>query len=99
MKAIVKTEPGPGAQLCEVPAPEILRPDQVKVRVQATSICGTDYHIYSWDRWSANRVQTPRVMGHEFAGEVVQVGAQVESLRVGDYVSGESHWVCGHCQQ
>jgi len=99
MKAIVKTKPGPGAEICEVDEPEITRPDQIKVRVQATSICGTDYHIYSWDRWSANRVVPPRIMGHEFAGEVVEVGAQVESLCVGDYVSGESHWVCGHCQQ
>jgi threonine 3-dehydrogenase len=99
MRAIVKTRPGPGADICDVPEPQIARPDQVKVRVQATSICGTDYHIYSWDRWSANRVQTPRIMGHEFAGEVVEVGSQVESLAVGDYVSGESHWVCGHCRQ
>ena len=99
MQAIVKTGAAPGAQICVVPEPEIVRADQVKVRVQATSICGTDYHIYSWDRWSANRVKPPRIMGHEFAGEVVAVGAQVENLRVGDYVSGESHWVCGHCQQ
>ena len=99
MNAIVKTKPGPGAEICEVAEPEITRPDQIKVRVRATSICGTDYHIYSWDRWSANRVQTPRIMGHEFAGEIVAVGAQVEHLHEGDYVSGESHWVCGHCQQ
>lgn len=99
MQAIVKTRPGPGAEIISVPEPEIARPDQIKIRTQATSICGTDYHIYSWDRWSANRVQTPRIMGHEFAGEVVEVGSQVESLKVGDYVSGESHWVCGHCQQ
>ena len=99
MQAIVKTHSGPGAQICEVPEAAIARPDQIKVRVQATSICGTDYHIYIWDRWSANRVKPPRIMGHEFAGEVVEIGAQVESLRVGDYVSGESHWVCGHCQQ
>ena len=99
MQAIVKTRPGPGAQICDVPEPAIVRPDQVKVRVRATSICGTDYHIYAWDRWSAGRVKTPRIMGHEFAGEVVEVGPQVESLQRGDYVSGESHWVCGHCQQ
>jgi threonine 3-dehydrogenase len=99
MRAIVKTAAGPGAQIIEVPEPEIMRPDQVKVKVQATSICGTDYHIYRWDRWSANRVKPPRIMGHEFAGEVIEVGAQVESLKVGDYVSGESHWVCGHCHQ
>ncbi|HZP82610.1 MAG TPA: L-threonine 3-dehydrogenase [Chthonomonadaceae bacterium] len=99
MKAIVKTQPGPGAQLVDVPEPQITRPNQIIVRVQATSICGTDYHIYSWDRWSAGRVHPPRIMGHEFAGEVVEVGEEVESIRVGDYVSGESHWTCGHCRQ
>src|SRR5215470_16003015 len=99
MKAIVKTEAGPGAQICDVPEPQITRPDQVKVRTLATSICGTDYHIYSWDRWSAGRVKPPRIMGHEFAGEIVEVGDEVERLKVGDYVSGESHWTCGHCRQ
>lgn len=99
MKAIVKTQAGPGAELIEVPEPQITRSDQIKVRVQATSICGTDYHIYMWDRWSAGRVKPPQVMGHEFAGEIVEVGADVTALRVGDYVSGESHWTCGHCRQ
>jgi threonine 3-dehydrogenase len=99
MKAIVKTRPGPGAEIIDVPEAHITRPDQIKVRVLATSICGTDFHIYSWDRWSAGRVKTPRVMGHEFAGEIIEVGGEVEHLRVGDYVSGESHWVCGHCKQ
>lgn len=99
MKAIVKTKPGPGAEICDVSEPQITRPDQIKVRVLATSICGTDYHIYSWDRWSAGRVKTPRIMGHEFAGEIVEVGSEVMGMAVGDYVSGESHWVCGHCRQ
>src|SRR5438477_1612923 len=99
MKAIMKTQAGPGAQLCDVPEPQVTRSDQIKVRIQATSICGTDYHIYSWDRWSSGRVKPPRIMGHEFAGEVIEVGADVSSLKVGDYVSGESHWVCGHCKQ
>ncbi len=99
MKAIVKTRPGPGAEICEVPDARITRPDQIRVRVLATSICGTDYHIYSWDRWSSGRVKPPRIMGHEFAGEIVEVGSEVVSLKVGDYVSGESHWVCGHCKQ
>jgi threonine 3-dehydrogenase len=99
MKAIAKTHAGPGAQLIDVPEPQITRSDQIKVRVQATSICGTDYHIWSWDRWSAGRVKPPRIMGHEFAGEIVEVGADVASLKVGDYVSGESHWTCGHCRQ
>jgi len=70
LKAIVKPEPGPGAVLRDVPEPRITRPDQVLVRVIATSICGTDYHIYSWDAWSAARVKPPRTMGHEFAGDV-----------------------------
>jgi len=99
MKAIAKMHAGPGATIIEVPEPGITRSDQIKVRVQATSICGTDYHIYSWDRWSAGRVKPPRIMGHEFAGEIVEVGSDVVSLKVGDYVSGESHWVCGHCKQ
>jgi threonine 3-dehydrogenase len=99
MKAIMKIQAGPGAETRDVPEPRIDRPDQIKVRVQATSICGTDYHIYRWDRWSAGRVQPPRIMGHEFAGEVVEVGDDVDRLNIGDYVSGESHWVCGHCRQ
>jgi len=82
-----------------VPEPLITKSDQIKVRVQATSICGTDYHIWSWDRWSAGRVKPPRIMGHEFAGEIVEIGPDVTSLKVGDYVSGESHWTCGHCRQ
>ncbi|MCC6731297.1 MAG: L-threonine 3-dehydrogenase [Chthonomonadales bacterium] len=98
MRAIVKASAGPGADLAEVPLPEP-RGDEVLVRVVATSICGTDYHIYSWDDWSARRVHLPRVMGHEFAGEVAAVGPSVKDLRPGDHVSGESHWVCGVCLQ
>ena len=99
MLAIVKTQAAFGAEICDVPEPQITRSDHVKIRVLATSICGTDYHIYSWDRWAAGRVKPPRIMGHEFAGEVLEVGNDAQGLRVGDYVSGESHWVCGHCAQ
>ena len=99
MKAIVKAEPGPGAVLKDVPEPEITRPDQLLIKVIATSICGTDYHIYQWDAWSSQRVKPPRVMGHEFAGEVVSVGDDVHHFQPGDYISGESHWVCGQCFQ
>lgn len=99
MRAIVKAEPGPGAIIRDVPEPQITKNDQILVKVLATSICGTDYHIYSWDAWSSNRVKPPRIMGHEFAGEVVEVGSDVTGFRVGDYVSGESHWVCNHCLQ
>ena len=99
MQAIVKTQAGPGATLMDVPEPQITRSDQIKVRTLATSICGTDYHIYSWDKWAQGRVKPPRVIGHEFAGEIVAVGDEVSSFKVGDYVSGESHWTCGHCRQ
>ncbi len=99
MKAIVKTTAGPGASLIDVPEPQITRPDQIKIKLLATSICGTDYHIYAWDGWSAGRVRPPRVLGHEFAGEVVEVGEDVDRFKIGDYVSGESHHVCGSCAQ
>lgn len=83
-------------QVAEPPEP---RSDQVLVQTVATSICGTDYHIWTWDAWSRSRVTPPRIMGHEFAGHVIAVGPEVTHTRVGDYVSGESHWVCGKCAQ
>ena len=98
MKAIVKTERGAGAALRDVPVPEIPR-DGALVRIKAVSICGTDYHVYSWDKWAAGRVKPPVIMGHEWAGEVVAVGQECASLAIGDYVSGESHRICGHCLQ
>ncbi|MDX1932649.1 MAG: L-threonine 3-dehydrogenase [Capsulimonadales bacterium] len=98
MKAIVKTEQGPGAELREVPIPSVPR-DGVLVRIKSVSICGTDFHVYSWDAWAAGRVKSPVIMGHEWAGEVVEVGSEVTSLAVGDFVSGESHKICGHCLQ
>ncbi len=64
----------------------------------ATSICGTDYHIYSWDKWSQNRIKPPLVAGHEFSGEVVEVYSDVNRIKVGDYVSAETHVVCGECE-
>jgi threonine 3-dehydrogenase len=98
LKAIVKTAAGPGAELREVPCPVPPR-DGVLVKIRSVSICGTDFHVYSWDAWAEGRVRPPVVMGHEWAGEVVEVGPEVQSLRPGDYVSGESHKVCGHCLQ
>ena len=96
MQAMRKLAPGPGAQLCEVPVP-IPGPREVLVQVRATSICGTDYHIYTWDPWSQGRVKPPLTVGHEFAGEVVVVGADVTAVRGGDWVSAETHEVCGVC--
>lgn len=96
MRAAVKTKPGPGSELKEVPVPAIGLHDAL-VKVRATSICGTDLHIYRWDPWAQSRVRPPLVQGHEFCGEVVEVGANVTGVGVGDFVSAESHVTCGHC--
>lgn len=98
MKAVVKTKPGPGAEYLEVAIPQC-GPDEVLVKVHATSICGTDLHIYEWNQWAAGRIKTPQIMGHELAGEVVEVGKNVRSVKVGDRISAETHIPCGHCYQ
>ncbi|PZM63291.1 L-threonine 3-dehydrogenase [Paenibacillus dendritiformis] len=97
MIGLVKAERKPGAVLKEVPVPAY-GPDEVLVRVKASSICGTDVHIYKWDDWAARTVVTPNVFGHEFAGIVEAVGDRVTNVKVGDYVSGEGHVVCGVCK-
>jgi threonine 3-dehydrogenase len=96
MNAILKTKPEPGAEIREVDVPTI-GPEDVLVKILATSICGTDVHIYTWDPWSQGRIKPPRIFGHEFSGEVVEVGERVRSVKVGDYVSAETHIACGHC--
>jgi threonine 3-dehydrogenase len=98
VKAIVKTIAAVGAELRDVPVPPPPR-DGVLVKIKSVSICGTDFHVYSWDKWAEGRVKPPVTMGHEWAGEVVEVGPECTSLKVGDYVSGESHKICGHCLQ
>jgi threonine 3-dehydrogenase len=99
MRAIRKLEPGPGLTLCrDVPVPEP-GPHDVLIRVEAASICGTDLHIYRWDEWSQHRIKPPLTLGHEFAGTVVGTGDAVENVRVGDFVSAESHVTCGMCFQ
>lgn len=97
MKTVSKLQPEVGATLIEKDIPQI-KADEILVRVHATSICGTDYHIYSWDQWSQNRIKTPQVMGHEFAGEVVEVGASVHHIKLGDIVSAETHIICNVCE-
>ncbi|MDP6822637.1 MAG: L-threonine 3-dehydrogenase [Dehalococcoidia bacterium] len=97
MKAIVKTEAAPGLSLVDVPVPEIGIND-VLIRIQKTSICGTDVHIYQWDDWASETIRTPLTVGHEFAGVIDAVGSDVEDFDVGDLVSGEGHIVCGHCR-
>ncbi len=96
MRALVKTAPGPGFTVEEVPVPRPGRSD-VLVQVAAGGICGTDLHIYRWDAWAQSRVRPPRIIGHEFCGTVVAVGADVTEVAVGDRVAGESHITCGWC--
>jgi threonine 3-dehydrogenase len=96
MKAVVKTKRAPGLELTEWPVPEI-GPGEVLVKVRAASICGTDLHIYKWDEWAQHRLKPPFVVGHEIAGEIAQVADDVTSVKVGDYVSLESHVVCNEC--
>ncbi|RSK29317.1 L-threonine 3-dehydrogenase [Bacillus sp. HMF5848] len=98
MKAIIKHTRGYGAKIETVPIPTI-RDNEVLIKVHATSICGTDVHIYTWDEWSQSRVNPPYVFGHEFAGEIVKVGNKVTNLQVGDRVSAETHLVCYSCSQ
>ncbi len=98
MQAIVKAEPKPGAEYQQVAVPEI-GVHEVLVRVRVASICGTDLHIYRWDRWSSRRIHPPLVFGHEFCGVVEKVGAEVTLVREGDFVSAEMHLACGQCYQ
>jgi threonine 3-dehydrogenase len=99
MLAVVKTLPQlGGTELLEVPVPTP-GPNDVLLKVKICSICGTDVHIYNWDAWAQNRIKPPLLYGHEFAGEVVEVGKNVTHIKQGDYVSGECHIFCGHCYQ
>ncbi|HHW26735.1 MAG TPA: L-threonine 3-dehydrogenase [Firmicutes bacterium] len=98
MKAVVKAGPVYGAVLKDVPVPTPGR-GEVLVKIKAASICGTDHHIYIWNEWSQNRIKPPRIMGHEFAGEVVELGPEVTTVKPGAYVSAETHIVCDGCVQ
>jgi threonine 3-dehydrogenase len=97
MKALVKSRREPGLWLEEVPEPAIGINDLL-IRVLRTGICGTDLHIYEWDAWAQRTIPTPLIIGHEFVGEVVEVGSNVNDFRPGDIVSGEGHLVCGRCR-
>ncbi|OGO54982.1 MAG: L-threonine 3-dehydrogenase [Chloroflexi bacterium RBG_16_69_14] len=97
MRALVKTGAGPGLELRDVPLPTIGIND-VLIRVHKTGICGTDLHIESWDPWAARTIHPPLVVGHEFVGEIVEVGSNVVDFHPGDLVSGEGHVVCGRCR-
>ncbi len=99
MKAVRKLKSAPGLEYTETDIPKIGDKD-VLVKVKACSMCGTDLHIYNWDPpWSEGRVKPPRTLGHEVAGEVVEVGKDVGLVKVGDFISAESHIYCGKCYQ
>ncbi len=98
MKALVKAKAEPGLWMEHVPVPEI-GPDDVLIRVRKTGICGTDIHIWNWDEWAQRTVPVPLVTGHEFAGEIVEIGRNVEGLSIGQRVSGEGHLIGKHSRQ
>ena len=98
MQALVKTIAGPGLTLMDWADPTPGPYDAV-VKVAATSLCGTDAHIYRWDEWAQQRIHPPRIIGHELCGHVVEVGREVSLVKVGDYVAAESHLTCGACFQ
>ncbi len=97
MKALVKKYAKPGIWMDEVPVPEVGVND-VLIKIHQTSICGTDIHIYNWDEWAQKTIPVPMVTGHEYVGEIVDMGSNVQDVKIGELVSGEGHIVCGHCR-
>jgi len=97
MKALTKKKPEEGLWLQDVPVPEVGAND-VLIRIQKAAICGTDIHIFNWDKWSQKTIKTPLVIGHEFVGTVEKFGSNVHDVELGELVSGEGHIVCGRCR-
>ena len=97
MKALVKAKAEEGIWLQDMPEPECGNNDVI-VKIHKTAICGTDIHIYNWDEWAQKTIPVPMITGHEYAGEIVDVGQNVSDLSVGDIVSGEGHITCGRCR-
>ena len=99
MKAILKAGPHPGLEMASVKIPSI-SDDEILIKTKAVSVCGTDLHIYKWNDWAQMRInRLPFILGHEFAGEAVEVGRSVKNVSAGDYVSADSHIFCGRCLQ
>jgi len=97
MYALVKKEPQRGLWMEKVNIPDV-RNHEVKIKIHKTAICGTDLHIYNWDQWSQEHIEPPLIIGHEFVGEISEVGNDVTNYSVGDLVSGEGHIICGKCR-
>ncbi|EKD54982.1 MAG: hypothetical protein ACD_60C00029G0009 [uncultured bacterium] len=97
MKGLTKTTSEVGIQLLDIPKPKIGHND-VLIKIKKTAICGTDLHIYQWDEWAKRTISLPLTIGHEFAGEIVEIGQDVKGFKIGDRVSGEGHIACGVCR-
>ncbi len=98
MKAIIKTKPGKGFTITDCPEPQINHPEAVKLKMIYSGICGTDVHIYQWDQWAQKNIKTPHINGHEGLGRVVAIGDQVTKVKIGDYVSFETHIFDNTCR-
>jgi threonine 3-dehydrogenase len=98
MKALVKAQAEPGIWMQNIDVPPV-GPNDVLIKIKKTAICGTDVHIYNWDEWAKDHIQVPITVGHEFVGEVMEIGNEVDTyFSIGDRVSGEGHIACGHCR-
>lgn len=97
MKALAKLKDKPGIWQTDVAMPTIGHND-VLIKIRRTSFCGTDMHIYHWDDWARSSIPVPLVLGHEYAGEIVEIGSEVQGFEIGDRVSGEGHITCGYCR-
>lgn len=97
MRALAKLEPAPGLTLTQVSRPVVGHND-VLIKIRKTAICGTDIHIWKWDEWASNTIPVPMHVGHEYVGEIVEIGQEVRGFKIGDRVSGEGHITCGFCR-
>ncbi len=97
MKALVKARREPGIWMQDVPMPQVGHNDLL-IKIRKTAICGTDVHIHNWDAWSQATIPVPMTIGHEYVGEVVEMGEEVKGFALGERVSGEGHVTCGHCR-
>jgi threonine 3-dehydrogenase len=97
VKSLAKQHPKKGIWLVENPTPAVGHNDLL-IKIRKTAICGTDMHIYHWDEWSQKTIPVPMIVGHEYVGEVVDTGSEVQGFKKGDRVSGEGHITCGHCR-
>ncbi len=97
MRALVKLQPAPGLTLTRVSRPVVGHND-VLIKIHKTAICGTDIHIWNWDEWASKTVPVPMHVGHEYMGEIIEIGQEVQGFKLGDRVSGEGHITCGYCR-